>query len=62
LSSRYLLEELAIFACLVKDDLSIMIYPGSLLKIFEEIADGHYSGVPDSLKKIVHVSLHLKRR
>ncbi|MBD2678593.1 MULTISPECIES: tRNA-dependent cyclodipeptide synthase [Nostoc] len=62
LSSRYLLEELAIFACLVKDDLSIMIYPGSLLKILEEIAEGHYSDVPDSLKKIVHVSLHLKRR
>ncbi|WP_341529356.1 tRNA-dependent cyclodipeptide synthase [Nostoc sp. UHCC 0302] len=62
LSSRYLLEELAIFACLVKDDLSIMIYPGSLLKILGEIAEGHYSGVPDSLKKIIHVSLHLKGR
>ncbi|WP_179073052.1 tRNA-dependent cyclodipeptide synthase [Nostoc sp. C057] len=63
LSSRYLLEELAVFTCLIKYDLSIMmIYPGSLLKIFEEIAEGHYPGVPDSLKKIVHVSLHLKRR
>ncbi|MBC1237261.1 tRNA-dependent cyclodipeptide synthase [Nostoc sp. 2RC] len=62
LSSKYLLEELALFTCLIKYDLSIMIYPGSLLKIFEEIAEGHYAGVPDSLKKIVHVSLHLKSR
>jgi tRNA-dependent cyclodipeptide synthase len=62
LSSRYLLEELAVFACLVKDDLSIMIYPGSLLKILEEIAEGYHPGVPDSLKKIVYVSLHLKGR
>jgi tRNA-dependent cyclodipeptide synthase len=62
LSSMYLIEELAVFACLVKYDLSIMIYPGSLLKIFEEIAEGHYPGVPDSLKKIIYVSLHLKGR
>lgn len=62
LSSKYLLEELAIFTCLIKYDLSIIIYSGSLLKILEEIAEGHYPGVSDSLKKIVHVSLHLKGR
>ncbi|MBH8561933.1 tRNA-dependent cyclodipeptide synthase [Nostoc sp. CENA67] len=62
LSSMYLIEELAIFSCLFNEDLSIMIYPGSLLKIVEEIAEGHYPGVPDRLKKLVHVSLHLKRR
>lgn len=62
LSSRYLIEELAFFSCLFNEDLSIMIYPGSLLKIVEEIAEGHYPGVPDRLKKLAHVSLHLKRR
>ncbi|MBD2525812.1 tRNA-dependent cyclodipeptide synthase [Nostoc sp. FACHB-133] len=61
MSSRYLLEEIAIAACLVKYDLSIMIYPGSL-GIFKEIALGHYPGIPDCLQNIIYVYLRLKGR
>lgn len=61
MSCAYLLEELAIFACLAQYDLSIMVYPGSLA-IFEEISEGQHPKVPDCLKKIIHVSLRFKKR
>ncbi|MBU7582191.1 MAG: tRNA-dependent cyclodipeptide synthase [Nostoc sp. TH1S01] len=61
LSSGYLLEELAIFACLVKYGLSIMVYPGSL-DMLEGIAEGCYPGIPDYLQQIIYVSLRLKGR
>lgn len=62
LSRQYLIEELALTACLVKYGLSIMIYPGSLATIFGEIANAIYLEVPESLQQIIHVSLHLKKR
>ncbi len=61
MSCRYLLEEFAIFACLAQSGLSVMVYPG-YLAIFEEIAEGQHPDVPDCLQKIIHVSLHLRRR
>ena len=62
MSYAYLLEELAITACLVKYGLSIMIYPGSLATIFGDIANGNHPDVPECLQKIIHVSLHLRKR
>jgi tRNA-dependent cyclodipeptide synthase len=62
LSCKYLIEEIAVFACLVKYDLSIMIYPGYLPKILLEKVGGHYPGTPDCLQQIIYVSLRLKGR
>lgn len=62
MSSNYLLEELALTACLVRYGLSVMIYPGSLPVIFGEISNGQYPDVPDCLQQIIHVSLHLRKR
>ncbi|TAE54075.1 MAG: tRNA-dependent cyclodipeptide synthase [Nostocales cyanobacterium] len=61
MSCQYLLEEIAIFACLVKYGLSIVIYPGSL-GIFQELVLGNYPDIPDCLKHIIYVYLRLKRR
>jgi tRNA-dependent cyclodipeptide synthase len=61
MSCRYLLEEIAITACLVKYGLSIMVYPGSL-GIFKELTLGHYPGIPDCLQNIIYVYLRLKGR
>ncbi|MGM3307997.1 tRNA-dependent cyclodipeptide synthase [Anabaena sp. WFMT] len=61
LSSGYLLEELAVFACLFKEGLFVMFYPGSL-DMLQEITEGHYPGAPDCLQKIIYVSLRLKRK
>ncbi|HEY9800179.1 MAG TPA: tRNA-dependent cyclodipeptide synthase [Leptolyngbyaceae cyanobacterium] len=59
LSCRYLLEEMAHFACLVNYGLSIMVYPGSL-GIFKELTIGDYTGIPDCLQNIIYVYLRLK--
>ncbi|BAZ53967.1 hypothetical protein NIES4103_66510 [Nostoc sp. NIES-4103] len=61
MSCTYILEELAIFACLAESSLSAMVYPGSLY-IFEEIAEGQHPSLPESLQKIIYVALSLKRR
>ena len=61
MSCKYLFEEIAITACLVKYGLSIMVYPGSL-GIFGEIALGHYPGIPDCLQNIIYVYLRLRGR
>ena len=60
LSASYLLEESAIFACLAKKGWSVMVYPGSI-KALEEIADGKHPEVPEPLRQMAWVSLHLKK-
>ena len=62
MSCVYLLEEVALTACIVQDDLSIMIYPSTLATIFGEIAEGDHPAVPDCLQKMICVSLRLKKR
>ena len=62
MSCTYLLEEVALTACIVQDDLSIMIYPGTLAPIFGEITEGYHPDVPDCLQKMICVSLRLKKR
>lgn len=60
LAITYLMEELALFTYVAKEGWSIFIYPGSI-KTFEEISEGLHPGVPEPLKQMIWVSLHLKR-
>jgi tRNA-dependent cyclodipeptide synthase len=61
LSSRYLLEELAVISCLAQEGPCTFLYPGSLT-ILEEIADGKHPGVPAPLRTIDYIELKLKHR
>ena len=61
LAIDYLLEESAIFTCLAEDGWSVFVYPGSI-KTFEEIAEGVHPEVPFFLKKMIWVSLRLKKK
>lgn len=60
LSVSYLLEESAIFACLVKDGWSVMVYPGSI-KALEEMVDGKHPEVPAPLRQMIQVRLSLRK-
>ena len=61
MSSRYLLEELAIMSCLAQEGPCTFVYPGSLT-ILDEIADGKHPGVPAPLLTMDYVELKLKHR
>jgi hypothetical protein len=61
MSSRYFLEEFAIFACLQQQGIPVMVYPGSFSTL-SEIARGEHPGAPKELQSLVVVSLHLKGR
>lgn len=60
-SSEYFLEEFAIFACLVKQGINVMVYPGTFSSL-AEIADGKFPGMLPELEALTVVSLMLKRR
>ncbi len=60
LSTTYLLEESALFTCLVKQGWSVFVYPGSI-RTFEEIPEGLHPQVPEPLKQMVWVTLRLKQ-
>ncbi|MGD1912018.1 MAG: hypothetical protein ACFB2X_14530 [Rivularia sp. (in: cyanobacteria)] len=60
-SNQYFLEEFAIFACLVKRNIPVMIYPGSFSTL-TEITDGKHPNVLQELKELTVVSLQLKKR
>ncbi|WP_329560387.1 tRNA-dependent cyclodipeptide synthase [Kitasatospora sp. NBC_01266] len=61
MSSQYLLEEFAVFACLVQKDLSVMVYPGSFSTL-AEITDGGHPYAPEELRRLTLVSLSLRGR
>lgn len=61
ISSRYFLEEFAIFSCLKNRGINVMVYPGSFSTL-SEISDGLHHDAPDELKSLTVVSLHLKGR
>ncbi|NES81436.1 MAG: tRNA-dependent cyclodipeptide synthase [Moorea sp. SIO2B7] len=61
LAIAYLFEESALFTCLAQEGWLVFVYPGSI-KTFEEIAEGLHSEVPLFLKKIIWVSLRLKKK
>lgn len=60
-SSRYFIEEFAIFACLVNRGITVMVYPGSFSTL-AEIADNKFPGVSKELESLCVVSLHFKKR
>lgn len=61
LGREYLLEEMALVACLVADGWPMMVYPGSI-DSFVEIAEGRHPTLPETLQAFQFVSLHLKKR
>ncbi len=61
LATTYLLEESALFTCLVKEGWLVFVYPGSI-KTFEEISEGLHPEVPLPLKQMIWASLRFKKR
>lgn len=60
-SSSYFIEEFSIFACLVNQGVTAMVYPGSFSTL-AEIADNKFPGVSKELESLCVVSLHFKKR
>ena len=60
-SSHYFLEEFAIFCCLRRRGIQVMVYPGSFSTL-AEIASGVHPGAPAELSDITVISLHFKGR
>jgi tRNA-dependent cyclodipeptide synthase len=60
IAADYLLEETALTACLLKQGYTVLFYPGAI-KSFEDMIEGVFPGVPDELRRVVFVSVRLKR-
>lgn len=60
-SVEYFLEEFAIFACLKRQQHSVMVYPGSFSTL-KEITQGLHPDAPIELKELIVVSLCMKGR
>jgi tRNA-dependent cyclodipeptide synthase len=58
LAREYLIEEIALLACLAADGWTTLVYPGSIDSIIE-IAEGRYPALPASLKDLGFVALWL---
>lgn len=58
LAREYLIEEIALLACLAKDGWTTLVYPGSIDSIIE-IAEGRYPALPTPLKDLGFVALWL---
>jgi tRNA-dependent cyclodipeptide synthase len=61
-SCDYFLEEFAVFACLVKEGNSVMVYPGGILSTFSEITMGLFPDMLRELAALSVVSLQVKKR
>jgi tRNA-dependent cyclodipeptide synthase len=60
-SSDYFLEEFAIFSCLRRRGIGVMVYPGSFSTL-SEIAEGVHVDAVQELRDLVVVSLHMRGR
>ncbi|MGW2200672.1 tRNA-dependent cyclodipeptide synthase [Streptomyces sp. NPDC001774] len=60
-SSAYFLEEFAVFCCLTRRDLPVMVYPGQFSTL-TEIAAGDHPRAPDELRDLTLVSLRVQGR
>jgi tRNA-dependent cyclodipeptide synthase len=58
LAHEYLLEEIALFACLAEDGWPVLVYPGSIDSIIE-VAEGRYPGLPAPLRALQFIALWL---
>jgi tRNA-dependent cyclodipeptide synthase len=58
LAHDYLLEEIALFACLAEDGWPVLVYPGSIDSIIE-VAEGRHPGVPAPLGALQFIALWL---
>jgi tRNA-dependent cyclodipeptide synthase len=58
LAREYLIEEIALLACLAVDGWTTLVYPGSIDSIIE-IAEGRYPALPAPLKDLGFVALWL---
>jgi tRNA-dependent cyclodipeptide synthase len=62
LSCRYILEEMAIFSCLVEAGWEIEVYPGGELPVLVDIARGKYPAVPKQLKRRINIELRIRAK
>jgi tRNA-dependent cyclodipeptide synthase len=62
LSCKYIIEEMAIFACLVRSGWQVEIYPGPELPVLIEVAEGRYGRIPGPLKSRINVALRISKR
>jgi tRNA-dependent cyclodipeptide synthase len=60
-SSRYLLEEIAVFSALSEQGWNVELYPGPELAVLVDIAKGNFSDIPAGLKKRINVQLRIGR-
>lgn len=60
-SCEYFLEEFAVFSCLQKRGISVMVYPGSFSTL-TEIVSGEYPELFEEIKSLIVVSTHFKTR
>ncbi|MFD9789853.1 tRNA-dependent cyclodipeptide synthase [Streptomyces sp. NPDC059070] len=60
-SSAYFLEEFAVFCCLARRDLPVMVYPGHFSTL-AEIAAGRHPHAPDELRDLILVALRVQGR
>jgi tRNA-dependent cyclodipeptide synthase len=58
LAHEYLLEEIALFACLAEDGWPVLVYPGSIDSIIE-VAEGRYPALPAPLRALQFIALWL---
>lgn len=58
LAHDYLLEEIALFACLAEDGWPVLVYPGSIDSIIE-VAEGRYPSLPAPLRGLQFIALWL---
>jgi tRNA-dependent cyclodipeptide synthase len=58
LAHDYLLEEIALFACLAEDGWPVLVYPGSIDSIIE-VAEGRFPSLPAPLRALQFIALWL---
>lgn len=58
LAHEYLLEEIALFACLAEDGWPVLVYPGSIDSIIE-VAEGRHPSLPAPLRALGFIALWL---
>ncbi len=58
LAHEYLLEEIALFACLAEDGWPVLVYPGSIDSIVE-VAEGRHPSLPAPLRALGFIALWL---